>query len=138
MLNRRSWLAQLKNVAFAAPALALVSSVVTEAKAEQIPDKFTYRGYCIKWTGWKSNPESSDFYGQWVAWPVNFDGKGYFAGCYSNTGGIVDSFRRGDVFNIANLKPEYWINEKNIETDGPRVRKETLNRLIKYMLEHGV
>lgn len=122
---------------FGAPLLAIGKNIEPAPKIEGSPDRFMYRGYKIRWTGWKGCQQSDDLYGQWVAFGHQSKNDGDWAGYYANSGGTSAVMYRGEAFNITCLSQRNWVTRSNVSEIGPRVRKDTLDNLMNLIHRLG-
>jgi hypothetical protein len=95
-----------------------------------------YRGYKIKWTGWKPNNCSVDCCGQWVAGKNVGDPKPSTL-FVANSGGVACRYNRGDYFDISVLHPEDSADSYSTPEQLSAIRKRTLDRLIQLLRKEG-
>src|SRR6266404_4544891 len=96
-MKRRSF---IRNLA-AVPFLGLIFRPLTSA--QQCPDENPqcrdhYRGYHLIWTGWKNAQNSTLVVAQWLGYPDKNHAELPYL--YSNSGGIADSYVKGQTFKL--------------------------------------
>jgi len=134
MLTRR----RLFGLFLGAPAVAVAADtamsgichtcVVGKQEDRPAPDEFSYRGYAIKWTGWKHSQDSINICAQWVAYNLA-EGRQ----CYSATGVVAEKYNRGDMFNISVLDRDAWADITTRDDHLAFLRKRSLDRLISLL-----
>lgn len=126
-LSRRGW---WKSVSAAGIGVAVASKAEAKTVIPDMPPKKHiaeldvdhYRGFIIRWSGWKERQDSDVMAGQWTARP---DGSGlvestygWASGVYSSFPGGVGYFNDGDRFDltanenqkILSPKMSRWLN----------------------------
>lgn len=63
---------------------------------------FHYKGFSIRWTGWKTIHDNNLYYAQWTAYDFTMDprGKGWTEHIYSSVPGALGFYTLGDTFDI--------------------------------------
>ena len=90
----------------------------------------SYRGFMLFWTGWKDLPAQIELVGQWVAVPP----PGKEAKYYSTTGGVDGELGcPGLTLDLSQLNDYPWIFIFSSESEKDAVKKETLNRIKRYI-----
>ncbi len=92
----------------------LIDRFMADTRIGGSGSKVRFGPWMIFWTGWKDSQSSIELAAQWVAWPVDANGKGE---CdrrmclYAANPGPATTFQRGDVFNIA----WHWPQKSSVE-----------------------
>jgi hypothetical protein len=106
-MDRRSF---FKRAALAVPASRLVDSELVASKDKYF--QWTYKGYSLKFTGWKGPADQMHLVAQWIAVPIDpkeqergNDGEPVYI--YASDPGNIGFYPRGAVFDISRQVDQY-------------------------------
>jgi hypothetical protein len=129
----------LGGAAVAAPAVVVAAETVTpkalvDPKLEGWQDG---NGWRIRWTGWKGNMSTNDLAAQYVAYKMLPDGKQDYCWpmIYAASGGDVDTFGLGYVFDISQKPGVPWITHFSTEEEKAEAQRLCAERLEKFLNE---
>lgn len=90
--------------------------------------EYHYKGFCLRWTGWKECQNSTILVGQYVAWMKSGLPKDQYRNFYSSIPGGCGEYKSGDEFDIS-PKPHQEITAlESIDRVGYTVDDEQLYR----------
>lgn len=136
-MNRRSFFTSLAGIP-AAGALATAKPTVNQI-IERGYDESTYRGWTIRWTGWKAGRDNDYMVGQWlghvpegfcfdVPEPLYFPGPCFDV--YSSHPGLAGPYWKGWFFDISYKEGQHWITPQTDEGEKYLAQREGLLRLL--------
>lgn len=67
-------------------------------------NNYCYKGFIVKWTGWKEFPDSTKIVGQWLA--ENKNGNKI----YSSVPGCCSDYIDGDIFNVSTMPHQNYLH----------------------------
>lgn len=128
MADRRNFLKRLLMVGGVA-AVIPISLPQLKRFTVAVPDRFTYRGFTVYWTGWKTDIASMCEVSQWCAFHGTWFDRSKRCFYASYPGGQGSCFP-GDTFDISvKWKFQKIVNHDTSDEDKLRYRVECLRRL---------
>jgi hypothetical protein len=133
MADRRGFLKRLMgslSLAVVAPSIPVKAAPVEEALVELkrftvgAPDRFIYRRFLIRWTGWKSLYGNDCLVAQWLA--NEKDGRNFYASFPGSEG----MYYAGQVFDISTKSWQRIVTLSTSEEDKHHFRLLCLQRII--------
>lgn len=93
-MNRRGFLTKAWLMPLTLPFALMAEGVV---KSDDPNFDYNYKGYRIRWTGWKGSSQYDDEFGQWLAFRDKEPARQF----YSSVPGAVSLYYPGSVFDLA-------------------------------------
>lgn len=116
---------------------AAVVTVATNVNGSEIKSRF--KGWSVRWTGWKNNANSADIAGQFIAGKLDKSGNldPYYPLVYSSCPGFSDVFFKGDTFNIGYVCNQMRVDGTSSEADKLKAQVQTWQSL-KYFMDNKI
>lgn len=134
MITRRGFFGSM--AAIVGALISVAKSSAKELNPSVNPeDKTIYRGYRVKWTGWKACQNSDLLAGQWVGHPLKVNGNyDESRPClYTSAPGTEGAYYRGDFFNLSVMPGQKRITCTDNEIVKDRARRRAGKRLFKMI-----
>lgn len=114
-------------------AAALASQAVTAESS--YPDRFTYRGYDVRWTGWREPMNQALVFGAWFAWPSTQRESWPVGHVATTMAGYVGTVHELDVFDTH--YDRQWPSPSFDVPNMPSAERDALKqRACRALLEH--
>lgn len=118
-----------------------IDKILAANDAKRLENNRLHHGYDIRWNGWKDAYNDESLVGCWLATPIcwqwsnrhDFPQKPFI---YSCTGGVVDWYGLGYVFNLTHQRENY-VTSRTPADHAERVKEKAYLALCKFINEHG-